>query len=565
MNSSESLGSSDHTVFMALVPVLVQCFGLIILGFVAGQFKLLTGAQVKGLGVYVTTFALPAIFFTVMVTIDFSDVDWNVVLAVSLGKLAIFLFSMGIVLVISRGRSIGLAGILAIFTSQSNDVALAYPVLRLLYPDLASYIYLFAPAQLVILNPFAYFALEWHRTQEKAAVHSVMALDDQPSHHITPKFPFKRILKVFRHVISNPLFFMTAIGVFFNFLLKHKLPSIVEGFFKDLGASFSATALFYLGFSMVGKLSAIDRRGVYTLVFILIGKVLISPFITREIAVLLLAHQPLNSSVPKSSFAFLYAAAPTAPPVFLFSAKFGIIPEVIGAGLVIGTFLYAPIMFIFAGMATLVNVDPGLYDNTLERAAICLSWASLLCCTWTLTILIVTKKAQKMPYRVLVCLMVSVLTFCFSVAIGSIWEPWTWDPKVGATWSQYIKFMTFFLACTGARVWTAFLGIALVFQVKRRRPPSNRAQSAFAALGVILPIAVTATLMLTSHNTSVRDVNPAFHYGRTQVDNNVSTYANIFNGGSLYLFVNLVNIFPVHLPVSKQPFTQSHCQRGRRG
>ncbi|VDD80999.1 unnamed protein product [Mesocestoides corti] len=306
MNSSESLGSSDHTVFMALVPVLVQCFGLIILGFVAGQFKLLTGAQVKGLGVYVTTFALPAIFFTVMVTIDFSDVDWNVVLAVSLGKLAIFLFSMGIVLVISRGRSIGLAGILAIFTSQSNDVALAYPVLRLLYPDLASYIYLFAPAQLVILNPFAYFALEWHRTQEKAAVHSV-----------------------FRHVISNPLFFMTAIGVFFNFLLKHKLPSIVEGFFKDLGASFSATALFYLGFSMVGKLSAIDRRGVYTLVFILIGKVLISPFITREIAVLLLAHQPLNSSVPKSSFAFLYAAAPTAPPVFLFSAKFGIIPEVV--------------------------------------------------------------------------------------------------------------------------------------------------------------------------------------------------------------------------------------------
>ncbi len=63
-----------------------------------------------------------------MVTIDFTGVDWYVILAVSLGKLVVFSLTMGIVLVISRGKKIGLAGILAIFTSQSNDVALAYPV-----------------------------------------------------------------------------------------------------------------------------------------------------------------------------------------------------------------------------------------------------------------------------------------------------------------------------------------------------------------------------------------------------------------------------------------------------
>ncbi len=40
-----------------------------------------------------------------------------------------------------------------------------------------------------------------------------------------------------------------------------------------VGASFGATALFYLGFSMVGRFNAIDRRGVYILVVILIGKV----------------------------------------------------------------------------------------------------------------------------------------------------------------------------------------------------------------------------------------------------------------------------------------------------
>uniref|UniRef100_A0A0R3SMT0 Ovule protein n=1 Tax=Hymenolepis diminuta TaxID=6216 RepID=A0A0R3SMT0_HYMDI len=43
----------------------------------------------------------------------------------------------------------------------------------------------------------------------------------------------------------------------------------------------------------------------------------------------LTAHQPRNISLAKSNFAFLYAAAPTAPPVFLFASKFGVIPEVV--------------------------------------------------------------------------------------------------------------------------------------------------------------------------------------------------------------------------------------------
>lgn len=55
----------DSVLFGALIPVLIQCFGLILLGFLAGQLKLLTKTQAKGLGIYVTSFALPAIFFTV--------------------------------------------------------------------------------------------------------------------------------------------------------------------------------------------------------------------------------------------------------------------------------------------------------------------------------------------------------------------------------------------------------------------------------------------------------------------------------------------------------------------
>ncbi len=65
MESNTTTPQFDNHIFTALIPVLVQCFGLILLGFLAGKFKILTDAQAKGLGVYVTTFALPAIFFTV--------------------------------------------------------------------------------------------------------------------------------------------------------------------------------------------------------------------------------------------------------------------------------------------------------------------------------------------------------------------------------------------------------------------------------------------------------------------------------------------------------------------
>nr|CDS31364.1 integral membrane protein GPR155 [Hymenolepis microstoma] len=506
----------DNVMFQAMVPVLIQCFGLILLGFVAGNLKLLTHSQAKGLGIYVTSFALPAIFFTVMVSIEFSNVDWYLVLSVSIGKAIAFFCTMATVLVFSLGKSVGAAGLMAIFVSQSNDVALAYPILRLLYPDLAHYIYLFAPTQLVLLNPFGYFALEWHRNKEKLALSSVLAQGTLQPPQRSSFTTLRKILKVLRFVASNPLFFMTVLGVIFNLILKHKLPEMVQGFFNDLGASFNATALFYLGFNMVGKLKGIKRREVYTLVFILISKVILSPFITREVTKLLTAHQPRNVSLAKSNFAFLYAAAPTAPPVFLFASKFGIIPEVISGGLVIGTFLYAPIMFILGGMATLVDVDPKFYDSTLERAAVYLSWGSVLCCTWVLTVLLLTKKACRMPYRFLLCLITSVMVFCTNFAVRSIWGPSNPSTGIVSIYGDHIYFAIFFIACTASRVWTAFLSIAVLYQVRYKRPPSKCRQIFFYTLGMSLPTAVTLILILSAGGTSTHDVNPAFYYGKAQ-------------------------------------------------
>ena len=46
-----------------LYPALVQCFGIILLGFVAGKFSFISDVEARGLGTFVGTFSLPALIF----------------------------------------------------------------------------------------------------------------------------------------------------------------------------------------------------------------------------------------------------------------------------------------------------------------------------------------------------------------------------------------------------------------------------------------------------------------------------------------------------------------------
>ncbi|CAH8867167.1 unnamed protein product [Trichobilharzia szidati] len=237
--------SNSEEVLDELVPALVQCFGVIFLGYLAGRWRILPESQAKGLGSYVTKFALPSVFFRAMVTMNFAGVCWLFVLAVSISKLIAFLMAMIFTFLISRRCHLGIAAIVAMFVSQSNDVALAYPILNALFPDLASYVYLFAPVQLVVLNPFAYFLLELERVKSTDEECTPLVARDRKekkiisgtSSSLTPSRSsrFRQFAKVLFNVLKNPLFFMTVIGVIFNFILKHHLPVYLDALLKVIG------------------------------------------------------------------------------------------------------------------------------------------------------------------------------------------------------------------------------------------------------------------------------------------------------------------------------------------
>ncbi|CAH8625681.1 unnamed protein product [Heterobilharzia americana] len=392
--------TNSQGVFDQLVPALVQCFGVIILGYLAGRWKIFPESQAKGLGSYVTKFALPSVFFRAMVTIDFAGICWLFVLAVSVSKLIAFLMAMTFTFLISRRCHLGIAAIVAMFVSQSNDVALAYPILNALFPDLANYVYLFAPVQLIVLNPFAYFLLELERVKSNTGElkplmnnrMEIMNSQENANSLISNGNRFRQFMQVLFNVLKNPLLFMTVIGVIFNFILNHHLPIYVDGLLKVIADSFCATALFSLGYGMVGKMATVTQREGYILSIILLTKLLIVPFITRELVVRMMPVSLSNETLRYSTFGFLYGTTPTAPPVYLFAAEYQVIPVAIGIGLVLGTFLSAPIMFLFARIIMLYTATPSDYVNILSKTVEDVSWISIVCCIWTLGVICFSRK-----------------------------------------------------------------------------------------------------------------------------------------------------------------------------
>lgn len=123
-----------------LLPALLECFGIILCGYVAGRANIITSNQAKGLGNFVSKFALPALLFKNMVLLDFGNVIWPFLWSILVAKLAVFfLVCVLTLLVASKESRYSKAGLFSIFATQSNDFALGYPIgesLFIFQPDL---------------------------------------------------------------------------------------------------------------------------------------------------------------------------------------------------------------------------------------------------------------------------------------------------------------------------------------------------------------------------------------------------------------------------------------------
>jgi predicted permease len=361
-----------------LYPALIQCFFIISVGYIAGQLNLLTSAHSIGLSRYISNFALPAVIFKNLVDVQFQNVSWQFLTSVFIGKTIIFFLTAILTYIAERPRNFAHIGQYAIMATQSNDFPLILPIIDAVYkqshPEYGRYVYLIAPISLCILNPIGFFLIEIQKR-----------IDDQRKHREKSWHSFQLIFIVFRNISRNPIVICTLLGVIFNQILHQHLPDIMEYVLTPIAQSFTATALFYLGLTMVGKLNRLHAHLVIVVFLLSMMKLIIFPLILRQAVFFLVKpiNGSMNNTIDYSNLGFLYGTAPTAPSVIFYVPESYLpLQAIASTGLVVSTLLAGPIILVSAKMINLRTLDIKItetYEFLLTRTAYDVSIVSLIC------------------------------------------------------------------------------------------------------------------------------------------------------------------------------------------
>ncbi|XP_078047350.1 integral membrane protein GPR155 homolog anchor [Augochlora pura] len=483
---------------------LIQCFAIILCGYIAGRFGIITKIEANGLNTFVGTFALPSLIFTSLAKLDFSLVNWKFLLAVLLAKSCIFVVVLAVSLAIRRASNPGCAALFAIFTTQSNDFAIGYPMIAALYgkvhPEYAAYLYLMAPISLAILNPIGFVLLEIGKRQNEE--------------HRNYK---NMIYSIMKGIALNPILLMTVLGIVGNLIFNHLIPCALASILDVFGNAFSASALFLLGLMMVGKVHTLKGTALVIPGILICVKLLVLPLVIRESIILLDAGENATDTQDLSTYGFLYGTIPTAPALFIFTLRYNVETDLIASAMVACTFISAPLMFVSAKLIDAVSagVTPVNYVHQLNVFSFDVSIASIIVCIWLIICFVALKrkKYKCVTHRCTLCIVVAQLATAIGVII------WTkLDEHSNGSLLWYIQFILITTGVYACRIWTMAIAATLLYLSSRSLNFVKKMQKWFfpVAWGIPLLIAITLCSTLSPKQIVVDFRNPNFQLGRTQ-------------------------------------------------
>uniref|UniRef100_A0A8C6WAH4 G protein-coupled receptor 155 n=1 Tax=Nannospalax galili TaxID=1026970 RepID=A0A8C6WAH4_NANGA len=486
-----STNDSPSMSITRLFPALLECFGIVLCGYIAGRANVITSTQAKGLGNFVSRFALPALLFKNMVVLNFSNVDWAFLYSILIGKASVFFIVCVLTLLVASPDSrFSKAGLFPIFATQSNDFALGYPIVEALYqttyPEYLQYIYLVAPISLMMLNPIGFIFCEIQKSKDTQNASQNKA---------------KIVGLGFLRVLQNPIVFMVFIGIAFNFILDKRIPVYMENFLDGLANSFSGSALFYLGLTMVGKIKRLKKSGFVVLILLITAKLLVLPLLCREMVELLDKNDSVVNHTSISNYAFLYGVFPVAPGVAIFAAQFNMEVEIITSGMVISTFVSAPIMYVSAWLLTFPTMDAKPLAYAIQNVSFDISIISL----------------------------VSLSIVCAGMMI------WNFVKEKNFV-GQILVFVLLYSSLYSTYLWTGLLAISL-FLLKKR-------ESIQIPVGIIIisgwgiPALLVGVLLITGKHSG-DSIDSAFFYGREQmITTAVTLFCSILIAGVSLMCMN---------------------------
>ncbi|XP_074685247.1 lysosomal cholesterol signaling protein isoform X2 [Strix aluco] len=493
-----STGGTPSMSISRLFPALLECFGIILCGYVAGRANIITSTQAKGLGNFVSRFALPALLFKNMVVLNFSNVNWSFLYSILVAKAAVFFFVCVLTLLVASPENrFSKAGLFPIFATQSNDFALGYPIVEALYqttyPEYLQYIYLVAPISLMMLNPLGFIFCEIQKWRDNRTV-SLSKI--------------KIVGLALLRVLQNPIVFMVFIGIASNFILGQKIPEYLENFLDGLGSSFSGSALFYLGLTMVGQTKKLTKGMFVALILLITAKLLMMPFLCREMVELLDKSDSVVNHTSLSNYAFLYGVFPAAPGVAIFASQFNMEVGIITSGMVISTFVSAPIMYVSAWLLTIPSMDPNPLASALQNVSFDISIVSLISLIWSLIVVLLSKKYKQLPHMITTNLLVAQFIACIGMVV------WNFVVKEKDITMQILVFIFLYSSLYSTYLWTGFLSFSLFLLRKRETVKIPIGFIIIAGWGI--PTLLVGILLIVGerNNTSI---DSAFFYGKYQI------------------------------------------------
>ncbi|RWS28008.1 integral membrane protein GPR155-like protein [Leptotrombidium deliense] len=459
---------------MYFIYVIIESFAVILVGYFSGKWGLISEIESIGLSRFVTYYSLPALIFKSLATFSLADVDWYLVFGIFLAKAILFVGVAITTVILTKPRDYSKAGLYGIFCTQSNDFAVGYPLLISLYnkihPNFPNYVYLLAPVQLLMINPFGVLMMEIQRHLET-------------NKEVKSAKSSSLFLSVMKGIMKNPIVLMTALGIIWSLIFNHQLPLILRSFLETLSMAFSATALFLLGLSLCVNQSS--RKSSRFLVLSLVCvKIVLLPLLIK---VLLEAITPANKDpLELSSFGFLYGTFPAAPTAFIIAVHQGVSSGVVASGMALTTLLSAPLMIVSGNMIAIRRSVNSTFDDYLEETMSVVSLISIICIIYTFITLLSYKMWIKSYEKYTFILLFSQLI----TAIGGYLS----KDVAEYGYQSGFYYMQCVLALSGlymTRIWTVILAVSLTMAKIKHTTFSRNLNS------IMITTAVLTTVVLS--------------------------------------------------------------------
>ncbi|WP_328797825.1 AEC family transporter [Marinobacter mangrovi] len=219
---------------LSILSTTAPIFIIIALGFIAVRTRLFPAEAVAGLGRFVIYFALPALIFSTVSQMAFSEViDRHYLLVYGLGSMLAFVAGIGLSKAL-KGDSLSQGAIKGMGMSMSNSAFVGLPVLLLAFDDPPTNAFAMnLMIENMVVLPVALIVMEF--SQGRGNSESLGAI----------------IRPVAGRVVRNPLVIAIVAGVLAS-LANVEVPQVLQDSLDMLGRTSATVALFFVGASLVG-------------------------------------------------------------------------------------------------------------------------------------------------------------------------------------------------------------------------------------------------------------------------------------------------------------------------